>query len=257
MWLAATGGANLRRVQQHVGEIATIRCSGERDVIARYLGYRRNCLRRLSCGSTLHPRPTSEIAGMPLMSESSKVNCSFEQPRNAGTLPIRLDRSAPLAERIAEAKASRHLIGAIYARSSGAGLSCDHQVAECLTYAAHHGIFVPAEFIFVDRANGRAGREALRRAEATIDEAIATVLLIADLTSVFRSTIRILDYLLELVKKGVRTIVVRQAIDTEHAESARMLLVVEAMRADTVKDHQRRLGMRKARVQHGRDDPSD
>ena len=88
----------------------------------------------------------------------------FEHAQKVGTLPARLNRNAPLAKGIAEAKADRLSIGTIYARSSGAGLSDDHQVAECLAYAARHGIFVPAEFIFVDQAGGRAGREALRRA---------------------------------------------------------------------------------------------
>ena len=143
------------------------------------------------------------------MNSNSHVQASSEQTQQCQTPPAPQDRNAPLAERIAEAKAGRLSIGAIYARSSGAGLSDDYQVAECLAYAAHHGIFVPAEFIFVDRADGRAGRDALRRAEAAINEATANVLLIADLARVFRTMIRGLDYVRELVKKGVRAIVVR------------------------------------------------
>jgi hypothetical protein len=179
----------------------------------------------------------------------------FEHAQQAGTLPTRVDRDAPLAERIAEAKAGRLSIGTIYARSSGAGLADDHQVAECLAYAARHGIFVPAEFIFVDRTAGRAGREGLRRAEATLDESTATVLLITDLARAFGTVYRAMDHLWELVTKGVRVIVVRQEIDTNAAKSG-MLLTLEGQRA-AMEQRRRRISKQRARLRDGQDGPSD
>jgi len=188
---------------------------------------------------------------------SNPSQTSLEQPQKSGTLPVRLDRSAPLAVRIAEAKAGGLLVGTIYARSSAKGWSTERQVAECIAWGDRQGIYVPSEFIFVDRAGGRtAGRAALRRADATLDERTADVLLIADVARAFRDAIEGVMYLLELVKKGVRVIAVHQAIDVTNEESAR-LLTFEAMCASTVREFRRRRAAHKARLRDGRDDTGD
>ncbi len=143
------------------------------------------------------------------MFDASKDANWFELAKRAGTLPPCLDLNATLAERIAAAKAGKLNVGTIYARSSEEGVSVDRQVAECVAHAACHGIYVPAEFVFVDRADARADREGLRRLEAMLDDKTANVLVIAELARAFRTVFKGVDYLRELVKKGVRAIMIR------------------------------------------------
>jgi DNA invertase Pin-like site-specific DNA recombinase len=123
-------------------------------------------------------------------------------------------------------------VGAAYARySSRFQDSVADQVRAVLADTVRKGVFVPLDHVFLDLAvrgvkNDRPGLNALR---ACLDRKAARVVFFFATNRLFRKTYRSLQFVEQVVERGVRAVFVKSGVDTADARRWRALLQMHAM----------------------------
>jgi DNA invertase Pin-like site-specific DNA recombinase len=157
------------------------------------------------------------------------------------------DPAAPLADRVAWARARGLGIAAVLSRfSSKLQHSTAAQIEDCITFAAWHRLYTPPEYLCVDEAvSGRkARREGLDRVKQILKERRAETLLVFKVSRLFRVAYKGYAFFEEeLVEEGLRGVSVSQGIDTRDEKTWKGLTylhgIMDEMLLEAIADHVR------------------
>lgn len=169
----------------------------------------------------------------------------LEAAAKAGVDLNGFDGAAPLAVRLAWALSSALLIALAYVRFSSKLQSSDEdQLRANVVYAAQNGMYVPPEFVCVDRAvsGRRLRREGIERLKLILKQRLATVLLTFTLSRLYRRSCDAYKFVQEeVVEAGLRAIAVAQSIDTADERSWKLKFqvhsMVDEMLLEAIADH--------------------
>jgi len=152
-----------------------------------------------------------------------------------------LDPAAPLAERIAWARSVGLDVATVYARCNQRyPQSIADQVRECTVFAAGNRMYVPHDLVSIDEGVSR-HRGGLARLRAILDGRHATVLLASRLSRLYRQSQASYAFIEEMVvRKGLRAISVRDALDTANTAMWQMLLMARVAWRDVFRRHRGR-----------------
>ncbi len=143
------------------------------------------------------------------------------------------DPTASLDNRVAWALSSGLVIAVTYLRFSSKLQNSDGDQARAnTTFAAENAMYLPPEFVCVDRAvTGRRLRRAgLQRMTDIMQDGVATVLLVFTLSRLSRKSYEAFRFIeREIVESGGRAVAVSQGIDTSDARAWKLKVQVHSM----------------------------
>ncbi|MEQ8786072.1 MAG: recombinase family protein [Pirellulaceae bacterium] len=169
----------------------------------------------------------------------------MEAALKAGTNLDGFDPDAPLAVRLAWALRASLVIALAYVRfSSKQQHSDEDQLRANVVYAAQNGMYIPPEYVCVDKAvtGRRLRRVGLDRAKHILTERLASVLLVFTLSRLFRRSYEAYKFVQEeVVENGLRAIAVAQSIDTADERSWKLKFqvhgIMDEMLLEAIAEH--------------------
>ena len=152
--------------------------------------------------------------------------------RTAGIDRTGFEPSADLETRLAWARgAGLKTAGVLARQSTKMQHSIDDQVRECVECAAGNRLYAPPEYVCADTQTGRkSDRSGLNRMRSYLAAESVTVLVVCNLSRLFRSAHRGYAFIQEVVvDEGLRAISVSQCIDTENGSAWKLQTMVHGM----------------------------